>query len=238
LLLSHYGIARALIERAGPLDSLRGRELLDEVAVAGLAAVRSSLNGDARAAAFLDVALRPGGGPALLSNLGALAREALPGALPAIDELSGIAAALLASGRLVEVDLGMVRDFEYYTGAVFEFAAEGESWGGGGRYTSSDGLSGCGLGLDLSRLTRKLAASTAHRPVVAIIPGDAADIPPALDAARALHRSGIAAALSAEATGGAIAVIVRGGALFARTPDGERAIGDLDEVVALLIQHK
>lgn len=238
--LSHVGIARAVIERAAPLDSPRGRDLLDEVAVAGLGAARAALNGDSRASAFLDVALRPAAGPALLANLAALAADAVPAALPPISELSDVAAALDASGRMVEVDLTMVRDFEYYTGVVFEFAANGETWGGGGRYTSSGErpVTGCGLGLDLSRLARTLAPTTAHRPVVAVIATGGSDLSRALEVARALHRSGIAAALATEGAAAGLAVVVRDGVLSARDAAGERTMRDLDEVVDLLIRHK
>jgi hypothetical protein len=56
--------------------------------------------------------------------------------------------------------------------------------------------------------------------------------------ARALHRGGIAAALADDAAAGELSVRVEGDRLVARTPDGERQMTALDDVVGLLVQYK
>ncbi|MBI5947649.1 MAG: ATP phosphoribosyltransferase regulatory subunit [Chloroflexi bacterium] len=231
--LSHVGIARAVA------DSVQASSR-NGVATHGLAALRGSI-ADPQVAAFLEVALQPAGGLALLDNLAALAHSSVPASLPAIAELAGVAKALAGSGRAVVIDLGMPRDFDYYTGVVFEFESHGESWGGGGRYSPGGpgtASTACGLGLEAGMLASHLAPTTRERMVVAVTPAAPDDMGRAIAVARALHRGGIAAALSGEPGSSKLGVTVSGSSLVARTPDGERAMSALDDVVGLLIQYK
>ncbi|MCZ2111714.1 MAG: hypothetical protein LC118_19500, partial [Dehalococcoidia bacterium] len=69
-------------------------------------------------------------------------------------------------------------------------------------------------------------------------PGTPADFGTAVSCARALHRSGVAASLAADAAQAEIAVTISDGRLLARTPGGEREMTALDDVVGLLIQFK
>lgn len=235
--LGHVGITKAVV---GAIGETAG-DLSDRVAAEGLEAVRPLVASQPRLAAFVQVALQPDGGLGLLSNLAALARDMLPQASSAIDELSGVARALADSGRRIVVDPSMPRDFEYYTGVVFEFDSGGQPWGRGGRYTlNCAGISGtaCGLGLEAGELATHLTASTRKRPAVAIIPGSADDLGQALEMARALHRSGIPAALAPEAPEAEVAVRIAGAQLFALTPEGEREMAALDDVIELLVQNK
>ena len=67
----------------------------------------------------------------------------------------------------------MPRDFEYYTGVVFEFQADGSAWGSGGRYTivaQGEPLTACGLAIEAGLLARHLAPSSPPRQPVAIVP--------------------------------------------------------------------
>ncbi len=231
--LGHVGVTRAVA--AAVNTSAR-----NGVATQGLAALRGNV-ADPQVAAFVEVALQAGGGLPLLENLAALASAGLPAAIPAIDKLSGVAMALAGSGREVVIDLAMPRDFDYYTGVVFEFESHGESWGGGGRYSPGGpgtADTACGLGLEAGRLAAHLAPTTRERMLVAVTPASPADMGRALSVARALHRGGIAAALSGDPATSRLAVTVSGASLLARTPDGERAMSALDDVVGLLIQHK
>lgn len=237
--LSHVGITRAVLEaaRAGG----RGAALANGVSEHGLAALRPLLGGNAGLAAFVDAALQPGGEPRLLATLAAAADGALAGARAPIEELMGIATALTASGRRVTIDLAMPRDFDYYSGIAFEFEADGESWGGGGRYTPTGpgtAATACGLALDAGRLARHLSPGTRQPMMVAVIPAAPADMGRAVGVARALHRAGIAAALSAPGAATEVAVTVSADSLVARTPEGERGMSALDDVVGLLIQYK
>lgn len=234
--LSHVGIIRALAD-AMDGDSARLLELVTE---GGLEVIAAGAGQTPALASFVQVALQKGG-PELLANLRALATHVAPGTVAAIDELAAIAGALAESGRKVVVDLTMPRDFDYYTGTVFEFTALGESWGSGGRYTpagSDQPGSACGLGLDASRLAAHLATAIGERTVAAIVPASPADLARAIATARALHRSGIAASLASSPGASAIVVEVGGERLRARTPAGEHDLSSLDGVVELLVQYK
>jgi histidyl-tRNA synthetase len=237
--LAHVGITRAVIDLVAR-DEEDARRWLDAAAAEGLAAIRP-VNGQGQLAAFIEVATRPRGSLPLLQNLQAIAATCLPAALPALQELASVAGALAAAGRPVEIDLAMPRDFEYYSGVVFEFASGGESWGGGGRYTPSapgSPATACGLGLEAARLAAHVSASTRPPLVVTIVPANSDDLGRALAVARALHRSHIPAALELAPGLSQVSVTVHGERLVARTPAGERELRQLDELVTLLIQQK
>lgn len=237
--LGHVGVTRALAANlaAGGADF---GEMVDAVTEHGIRALRPGVATDARLAAFIDVAVTPGG-IALIENLRALADGVLPDALAALDELRAMAVALEQSGRDIVVDFGIPRDFEYYTGVVFEFDADGQSWGKGGRY--APGLAGtartaCGLALDAGRLADHLAPSSAPRLTVAVVPAGSDDMGEALQVAQTLHRSGISASLATDPGAAAVAVRVREGRLAATTPDADRDLDSLDDLVGLLVQYK
>ncbi len=219
--------------------------LRPEIRLSHVGIVRAMANGNANGAiaqreAFFTAAATTGG-ISLLTNLRALAGPAIPGALEPLTELEAIARALAASGRDVMVDLSLPRDFEYYSGVVFEFRSDGEAWGAGGRYTPSGSTTAptaCGLALEASRIALHLVSRTRKRLVVSIVPGTPADFGTAVSCARALHRSGVAASLAADAAQAEIAVTISDGRLLARTPGGEREMTALDDVVGLLIQFK
>jgi ATP phosphoribosyltransferase regulatory subunit len=94
---------------------------------------------------------------------------------PAVDALEGLRtlyAALEARGVAdrVILDLGLVRDLGYYTGAVFEIydPAVGFALGGGGRYDDLIGRFGtprpaCGIALDVQRVHVAQAAEEGQR---------------------------------------------------------------------------
>src|SRR3712207_5315347 len=76
-----------------------------------------------------------GTSPTYLRNLRAAFATLTPALSRAVEELEYIAAAVAALQCPFEIDLTMVRDFEYYTGPVFRFALpDGRDLGGGGRY--------------------------------------------------------------------------------------------------------
>lgn len=239
--ISHVGLARAAMDAAGITDVQERQELFDRFTQHGLAAVRPALTGDPGALAFVDAALGAAGSPTLLQNLGAIAKAGLPAVLPALDELRDVAMALSETGRDVVIDLALPRDFEYYTGVVFEFVTGEHQWGGGGRYAPNGPGSAdtaCGLGLNTNLLAAHVEATTRRGLIVAVIPATETDFSRALDAARALHRNGIAAALASEPGAGGIGVTVSEKGLTAHTPEGEQAMASLDDVVGLLLQYK
>jgi ATP phosphoribosyltransferase regulatory subunit len=105
------------------------------------------------------------GGPEVLESGGGPAGEAL-------ERLRDLYATLEARGLAdrVILDLGLVRDLGYYTGAVFELydPAVGFALGGGGRYDELIGRFGaprpaCGIALDVQRVHIAQAAEEAQR---------------------------------------------------------------------------
>jgi ATP phosphoribosyltransferase regulatory subunit len=111
-----------------------------------------ALAADARALLLRLPALR--GGPEVLQDLTGPATAALDGLRRCYAQLvdQGVA------DRII-IDLGLVRDLGYYTGAVFEVydPAVGFAIGGGGRYDELLGrfgraLPACGIALDIHRV--------------------------------------------------------------------------------------
>jgi ATP phosphoribosyltransferase regulatory subunit HisZ len=90
-----------------------------------------------------------------------LDRAGGPAASAALDGLRALHGALERRGVAdrVILDLGLVRELGYYTGAVYEIydPAVGFALGGGGRYDEligrfGEGRPACGLTLDLQRV--------------------------------------------------------------------------------------
>ncbi|MBX6377659.1 MAG: ATP phosphoribosyltransferase regulatory subunit [Clostridia bacterium] len=123
------------VGHVGVLQSL----LADVVPDGAVDAVLSAL----QARDFVALDRAAGVAPGVLRRRIAAASAALDGSGPAWDDLRA-ALDLLGQegfGRRLVVDLGLVRDFRYYTGLVFDVVVEGvpHPVGGGGRY---DGLAG------------------------------------------------------------------------------------------------
>jgi histidyl-tRNA synthetase len=238
--VGHVGVSRAIANAVAAHEDER-RALLDRVTEEGLGGMRREAARIPGLGAFVEAALQPAASPTLVANLKGLAVGVLPAAVGALEETEGVAGALAESGRAVVVDFGMPRDFEYYTGVVFEFHAGGAGWGSGGRYTPAGTdapATACGLGLSLDRLARHVRSSTRRRTSVAVIPESPDQMARAIAAARALHRGGIAAVLAVAWADEPLAVRVGSDRLTARTPDGEHQMKTLDDVVGLLVQYK
>ncbi len=134
LKVSHAGIVRALLARTG----LRRDEqvalyqrLLDEDTGVVTELERLLPDLDAPLRLLFDI---EGGGSAYLSNV----RGALSASIPELEtpfaELATLVAALEACGLRPAVQAALARRFEYYSGPVFRFEADGRRLGGGGRY--------------------------------------------------------------------------------------------------------
>jgi ATP phosphoribosyltransferase regulatory subunit len=155
--LGHIGFANALLEgvedRASALEALKRRDR---------AGLRRILGSDAVDLTELT------GGAEVLAKAGRARRGA-----EALSRLEAVVSALRALGleARVRLDLGEVRDFDYYTGLVFEIHAEGAGLelGGGGRYDSLLGRFGreipaVGFYLSLDRVSELLARRGLVRP--------------------------------------------------------------------------
>ncbi|MFN0093439.1 MAG: ATP phosphoribosyltransferase regulatory subunit [Dehalococcoidia bacterium] len=234
--IGHAGISHAVAKAAGPA----AMAIVDGDGDTSLTHLRPAVT-DPQLAALLELTAGREGDLAYLANVRALATMGLPSAQPALDEVESLATALQESGRRVVIDFDQPLDFAYYTGAVFELSSEGAVWGRGGRYSpggESTPATACGLGLEISALSQFVSPGTRRRLSVAVVPETAAEMGRAMTVARALHRSGIAAALADTSGGHRLTVKVGPGTLVARTPDGERTMEALDDVVGLLVQYK
>jgi ATP phosphoribosyltransferase regulatory subunit HisZ len=152
-----------------------------------------------------------------------------------------MANALREAGRPVVLHVGMSTDFGYYTGPVFEFRHGARVWGRGGRYALAPSLGGhsaTGLGLDATALASAIQRDDEGPSIVAVVPAEPADLGRAIEVARTLHRNDIPAALQSAGGSTPVAVLVAGGRLQARTPEGLVPLARLDDLLPLLLQFK
>jgi ATP phosphoribosyltransferase regulatory subunit len=105
------------------------------------------------------------GGPEVLDQ----AERLVPGAAEGLRSVHGLLAERRVADRVI-LDLGLVRQLGYYTGAVFELydPAVGFTLGGGGRYDDLLGrfgreLPACGMAVDVQRVHVAQAAEEALR---------------------------------------------------------------------------
>jgi histidyl-tRNA synthetase len=132
--LSHAGLVRTVLAAAG-LDAAEQVACYDRL-----------LDGDLTALGEIEAELpdlkaplrllfdMEGGRAAYLANLRVGFLSAIPGMAKPLDDLSKISATLDRLACDYRVQTTLVRNFEYYTGPVFEFRASGRRVGGGGRY--------------------------------------------------------------------------------------------------------
>jgi histidyl-tRNA synthetase len=182
--LSHTGVIRALLARAG-FPRAEQAERYDRI-LAGDLSVAEEI------AACLPALAAPlhllfdltGESPAYIANLRAAFTGAVPEMAPALDELDLIARALTAVGCPIAVSMTAARDFEYYTGPVFQFLApDGTDLGGGGRYDDlvrpEDGgaaVPACGFAFHVERLAALLPEPAPERgAVVQVEPAETPD---------------------------------------------------------------
>ncbi len=202
--LSHGGIVRTLLERAGFAPGERAAlydRLLDgdRALLRDLEARLPDLGAGLRLLGEVTSA-----GVAFVDNLRAAFATGVPAMCGPLDELELIGRALERLGVQPRIDVAAVRDFEYYTGAVFHLAVDGHAVGSGGRYDSlvSDRsgatVPACGFALQADRIAQLLPAGDEAQPApVRLAPADAGPeaLAAAAGAARALQRRGLPAAL-------------------------------------------
>lgn len=199
--LSHPGIVRAVLAQAGlePNEQVRtyDRILDGDPSVVGelegrlpnlRAPLRLLLEGE-------------GDGSAYLANLRSTFAGGIAGLASPLDELSEVVEALVALRVRCRVATAAVGSFEYYTGPVFQFAANGEAVGAGGRYDGLIALVGgpnlpaSGFALDADKLSALLPSPEEAALEEAVIVQPASREPVALAAtfaaADALRRLGL-----------------------------------------------
>jgi ATP phosphoribosyltransferase regulatory subunit len=203
--LGHASIARALLD---PLPAQLAAEVSDALGQKDGARIERLLRGRPGAGVIAPLCDLHGGGPGEVSGEALLGRAAPilagTGAEPALGELRALwTAARAVSAELasrLRIDLGEVRGFAYYTGAIFHILAPGpgEPIGAGGRY--DDLLArfdapmpavGFALHLDAVAWAREAAGIADDAPPRAVIASPSADAARPLIAA--LRARGVAA---------------------------------------------
>lgn len=121
-----------------------------------------------------------GGKAAYLANLQASFLPALPALEKPVDDLAKISDVLERAGCDYDIETTLVRNFEYYTGPVFEFRVEGKRVGGGGRYDELMALVGgervpaSGFALDVDKVASRLGRTVeeGEQDVWLVMPAD------------------------------------------------------------------
>ena len=156
--LGHIGFVNGILEESEVAVEVRP-ELLEAMRCRDADRVKGMLGREAPPAVM--EAMRLFGGPEVLERAGAIAKHA--DSVAAVARLTALSSELetLGLGDRVQLDLGEVRGFDYYTGMVFEVYGPGTGLelGGGGRYDSLLGRFGVpwpavGFSLSLDRLAQ------------------------------------------------------------------------------------
>jgi len=140
--LSHAGLVRTVLSTAG-LDTAAQVTAYDRILDSDLTVlgeIEAKLP-DLKAPLHLLFDMQ-GGKASYLANLRAAFLSGVPGMAGPLDDLMKVAATLDRASCDYQVQTTLVRSFEYYTGPVFEFRANGRRVGGGGRYDDLIGLVG------------------------------------------------------------------------------------------------
>ncbi len=203
LRLSHAGLIKALLVKFG-LSPREQAEVFDRI-----------LDGDVEALAKLKPgrpelgrALTPlldlkGKSSGFLKNMKALFNQDLPELAPALNNFIDIVDLLEALDCDYQIDITSGRDFEYYTGVMFQLLAGEEHIGGGGRYDALIPLMGgkdipaSGFALYLDRLMNLVKPETLAKPpaqrILIKVEPEGGVLKEAFSLAYCLHEAGYAA---------------------------------------------
>lgn len=213
--LSHAGLMRAVLAKAG-LSPEEQTQLYDRLLDGDLGVV-NELEGRLP---LLDRPLRlllelQGNTPAFLTNLSELFSGAIPEISQPLAELMPVAETLHRLGYSLRLSAALVRDFEYYTGPVFQIWAGDCQVGAGGRYddlirlVSGQEVPASGLALKLDVLSSRLAGGEQFDAVKTVIIQPSTAVPlsltAAFEAAQRLTDTGWRALLQPSVTRGAMA---------------------------------
>jgi histidyl-tRNA synthetase len=242
LKLSHPGIVRALLDKAG-LALPEQLALYDRVLTGDLAPlddVEAKLPGSASVRSLLSM---EGDSPAYIQNLETVLKPAVPEIAAPLRELAAVSAMLDGMGVAHEIAPLLVRSFEYYTGPVFHVFVGDQKVGGGGRYDGLVSLVGAralpasGFAIEIDAVAPLLATISEEAAAITIRceSQDSADLARAFALAVALRES---QALIRVTTGGAVSgreVIVSEGAFLLSLNGGKpkRLAGIADVVRAV-----
>ncbi len=241
--VGHADFIPGLLEFAG-LDDAARNVVLAALASCDLVAVEASLEGtdvaDAERRLLLAFPTLRGGREILDTAAGGLRGERPLRALRELARLWDLLEAHAITDR-VHLDLGAVRDWDYYTGPTFEVFSEDSGFplGSGGRYDAllarfGDSLPATGFVLHVDRCHDSIGRRDGVAPAPALLrvswEADAEGI--ALDVARRLRARGVACTCDLAAGDGGAVVVSASGARW--TNDGQNATGSIDAAVDAL----
>jgi len=133
LRLSHAGLIRALLAKFG-LSPGEQTRIFDQILDGDVGVLTRLKSGKPELDSILPLLDLKGKSSGFLKNLKALFTQNLAEVEPPIDDFISIVDRLEALGYEYQIDIASGRDFEYYTGVIFQFFMGGEKIGGGGRY--------------------------------------------------------------------------------------------------------
>ncbi len=201
--ISHPGIVRSVLARAGLANAEQVR-IYDRILDGDLSVLAEVEERLPTLQAPLRILFEGEGSSAYLSNLRNTFAAAVPGITKPLDELAVVADALTALSRPCQIATALVRNFEYYSGPVFQFAARGQMAGSGGRYDDLIALVGgprvpaSGFALDAGRLAGLLPLAeqrAAGEATIVVRPTsqEAEALAAAFEAAQQVRRTGLSA---------------------------------------------
>jgi len=160
--LSHAGLVRAVLAQTGlePEEQAARYDRLLDGDLSVIAEIEARLP-DLRAPLRL-LFDAEGGGTGYLGDLRDAFAPSVPGIASALDELTTVTDTLEKLDCLYGVQTTLVRNFEYYTGVVFEFRAAACRMGSGGRYdgllalVGGEDMPASGFALSLSEIVSHL----------------------------------------------------------------------------------
>jgi histidyl-tRNA synthetase len=134
LQLSHAGLVKALLKefKLSPAEEAKITDRILEGDWEALTRAKSTHPEMERLMAAL-LGLK-GKSSSFLRNVRASFPKASPDLKSSLEDFLSITTLLDELGRSYEIDIGAMHGFEYYTGICFQFLADGEKIGGGGRY--------------------------------------------------------------------------------------------------------
>ncbi len=239
LKLSHPGIVRALLDKAGLAlpDQLA---LYDRVLAGDLAPldeVEDKLPGSASIRSLLSM---EGAGPAYIKKLETVLEPAVPEIAGPLRELAAVSAMLDGMGVAHEIAPLLVRSFEYYTGPVFHVFVGDQKVGGGGRYDGLVSLVGdralpaSGFAIEIDAVSPLLTAARGETAAVTIRceSQDTGDLTRAFALAVVLRESRALVRVTAGgAAGGREVVVSEGGFLLSLNGGKPKRLAGIADVV-------
>lgn len=206
LRLSHAGLIRACLDEMG-LTAEERSGLLPRLAD-GAGPLSDALQKQALRKSLSLLVGYKGRSQGFIKNIEASLGHVCPSLGGELEEFSRVTEVLDSAGVKYEIDIASARDFEYYTGTIFQFFVGDTKVGGGGRYDGLTPLLGgkkrpaAGFALYISRLIDMVKLNTPSSPVVEVEAEEHSPIKDSLKAVRLIQEAGFTARLNLGAKNG------------------------------------